>query len=253
MIATTTTTMAEPPYPSASHTHSPHLSSSSSSSSSDPYPSSLSSGGRTQTGQITLTSFRLVEAPASEEEVDSNSNTEITQSPIDSSTNLSNCQSPDSNATTTTLTSSPKIGKWSEGSSYPSGFGIRIDSRSHLEVFDQKHRYGKNLRLYYKEWVTQKIELQFFDWLASPNLTEVFFIIIILFFSNFISPPLGLTCRSLIVPGQLWTRTQSSIANLIRREKLSLFASEPMGNFIIALQLNLMILPPAQLLPPFPP
>lgn len=71
------------------------------------------------------------------------------------------------------LASSPKIGKWSEGSSYPSGFGIRIDSRSHLEVFDQKHRYGKNLRLYYKEWVKQKIELQFFEWLNSPNLTEV--------------------------------------------------------------------------------
>jgi hypothetical protein len=71
------------------------------------------------------------------------------------------------------LISSPKIGEWSEGSSYPSGFGIRIDSRSHLEVFDQKHRYGKNLRMYYKEWVRNHIEMQFFDWLNSPNLPEV--------------------------------------------------------------------------------
>lgn len=81
--------------------------------------------------------------------------------------------SPKSPESSINFTSSPKIGKWSEGSSYPSGFGIRIDSRSHLEVFDQKHRYGKNLRLYYKEWVKQKIDLQFFDWLNSPNLIEV--------------------------------------------------------------------------------
>ena len=29
---------------------------------------------------------------------------------------------------------------------------IGIDSRSHLEVSDPKHRYGKNLRLYFEEW-----------------------------------------------------------------------------------------------------
>lgn len=29
---------------------------------------------------------------------------------------------------------------------------IAIDRRSHLEVSDPKHRYGKNLRLYYEEW-----------------------------------------------------------------------------------------------------
>lgn len=30
---------------------------------------------------------------------------------------------------------------------------ISIDARSHLEVSDPKHRYGKNLRLYYDAWV----------------------------------------------------------------------------------------------------
>jgi hypothetical protein len=29
---------------------------------------------------------------------------------------------------------------------------INIDSRSHLEVADKKHRYAKNLRLYFKEY-----------------------------------------------------------------------------------------------------
>lgn len=29
---------------------------------------------------------------------------------------------------------------------------IHIDSRSHLEVADNKHRYSKNLRLYFKEY-----------------------------------------------------------------------------------------------------
>ena len=30
---------------------------------------------------------------------------------------------------------------------------IAIDRRSHLEVSDPMHRYGKNLRLYYDEWI----------------------------------------------------------------------------------------------------
>lgn len=30
---------------------------------------------------------------------------------------------------------------------------IAIDRRSHLEVSDPRHRYGKNLRLYYDEWI----------------------------------------------------------------------------------------------------
>jgi hypothetical protein len=164
MIATATTTATEQPQ---------------NYSSSDAYLSSLSSSGSGTNNSMTITSLRLLETTEPEEKEGreknhSNSDSlqeQILQSPIhSSSTDLSLCQSPDSNVT---LTSSPKIGKWSEGSSYPSGFGIRIDSRSHLEVFDQKHRYGKNLRLYYKEWVHQKIELQFFDWLASPSLTEV--------------------------------------------------------------------------------
>ena len=32
---------------------------------------------------------------------------------------------------------------------------IPIDSRSHLEVADKKHRYAKNLRLYFKEYHRQ--------------------------------------------------------------------------------------------------
>lgn len=32
---------------------------------------------------------------------------------------------------------------------------ISIDARSHLEVFDPKHRYGKNLRVYYEQWARQ--------------------------------------------------------------------------------------------------
>jgi hypothetical protein len=34
----------------------------------------------------------------------------------------------------------------------PRGDIIPIDSRSHLEVADRKHRYAKNLRLYFKEF-----------------------------------------------------------------------------------------------------
>jgi hypothetical protein len=60
---------------------------------------------------------------------------------------------------------------------YPSGFGIRVDARSHLEVFDKKHRYGKNLRKYYNEWVRLRIDMQFFEWLESPELIEVSIIV----------------------------------------------------------------------------
>lgn len=56
---------------------------------------------------------------------------------------------------------------------YPSGFGIRVDPRSHLEVFDRKHRYGKNLRIYYDEWVRLRIDMQFFEWLDSSESIEV--------------------------------------------------------------------------------
>jgi hypothetical protein len=32
-------------------------------------------------------------------------------------------------------------------------YSIDIDPRSHLEVSDQKHRYGKKLRIYFQEYV----------------------------------------------------------------------------------------------------
>ena len=64
---------------------------------------------------------------------------------------------------------------------YPSGFGIRVDARSHLEVFDKKHRYGKNLRLYYTEWVRLRVDMQFFEWLESPDLKEVSLFLVCLF------------------------------------------------------------------------
>ena len=34
-----------------------------------------------------------------------------------------------------------------------SKYSIEIDPRSHLEVFDTRHRYGKNLRLYFKQYM----------------------------------------------------------------------------------------------------
>lgn len=70
---------------------------------------------------------------------------------------------------------------------------IEIDQRSLLEVFDTKHRYGKNLRYYYKEW--QNINKQnesdlkaFFSWLDSPECPDVclFFIFVVNFlFMNY--------------------------------------------------------------------
>jgi len=55
---------------------------------------------------------------------------------------------------------------------------IEIDQRSLLEVYDKKHRYGKNLRYYYKEWqniyVSNESDLKiFFSWLDSPECPDV--------------------------------------------------------------------------------
>jgi len=56
---------------------------------------------------------------------------------------------------------------------------IEIDPRSYLEVKDKKHRYGKNLRQYYKEWdkilspEDSRDVQSFFDWLDDPNCLEV--------------------------------------------------------------------------------
>lgn len=60
---------------------------------------------------------------------------------------------------------------------------INIDSRSFLEVADSKHRYGKNLRLYYSEFSKYNEAFQnsvveqdkyanyinFFKWLDDPS------------------------------------------------------------------------------------
>lgn len=70
---------------------------------------------------------------------------------------------------------------------------IDIDSRSHLEVADRKHRYAKNLRLYIKEFynlhggkdILESFEIKhkwskydlFFDWLDNsevlPNVCKL--------------------------------------------------------------------------------
>ena len=67
---------------------------------------------------------------------------------------------------------------------------IYIDPRSHLEVFDQKHRYAKNLRHYYEIWlklyqVEDKIKQtsqslsendtwnNFFKWLDTPEEHQI--------------------------------------------------------------------------------
>jgi hypothetical protein len=129
-----------------------------------PQPSSFSSSSTSSSRTTILTGLKLQDEQLEQQPQQSNEvNLEKLSPP---SSEIKREKAPE-------LILSPKVGEWSEGSSYPSGFGIRIDSRSHLEVFDQRHRYGKNLRRYYKEWVKRQIELQFFDWLNSPNLPEV--------------------------------------------------------------------------------
>lgn len=40
-----------------------------------------------------------------------------------------------------------------------------------LEVHDKHHRYGKNLRLYFKEWERRgKPDGYFFKWLSTPEV-----------------------------------------------------------------------------------
>ncbi|CAM9997641.1 unnamed protein product, partial [Ascophyllum nodosum] len=48
---------------------------------------------------------------------------------------------------------------------------VKLDERSWLEVRDKHHRYGKNLRLYHKEWVRQRRPGgSFFSWLSTPEV-----------------------------------------------------------------------------------
>ncbi|CAN0086147.1 unnamed protein product, partial [Hapterophycus canaliculatus] len=48
---------------------------------------------------------------------------------------------------------------------------VALDKRSWLEVRDKQHRYGKNLRLYYKEWDRRgKPGSSFFAWLSTPEV-----------------------------------------------------------------------------------
>jgi hypothetical protein len=56
-----------------------------------------------------------------------------------------------------------------EISKYP--FIINIDPRSHLELLDKKHRYSKNLKIYYNHWLKVKSNSNFFDWLDETNDT----------------------------------------------------------------------------------
>jgi hypothetical protein len=52
----------------------------------------------------------------------------------------------------------------------PAALMIRIDPRSHLEVNDKRHRYAKNLRLYYAEWRRLGSPTgDFFSWLDMPQ------------------------------------------------------------------------------------
>ena len=50
---------------------------------------------------------------------------------------------------------------------------IRIDQKNVLEVVDSKHRYSKNLRLYFREWNRVGRPDSFFAWIDSDSCIEV--------------------------------------------------------------------------------
>jgi hypothetical protein len=53
------------------------------------------------------------------------------------------------------------------------GNPAQIHRKAWLEVSDSKHRYGKNLRLYYRHWESLGFPTNnFFDWLDSKGLAE---------------------------------------------------------------------------------
>ena len=67
---------------------------------------------------------------------------------------------------------------------------IEIDPRSLLEVEDPKHRYGKNLRHYYREWENSESfdskyygdNKIFFAWLDSPESPNVITLHFVIYF-----------------------------------------------------------------------
>ncbi|RLN02227.1 hypothetical protein BBJ28_00000242 [Nothophytophthora sp. Chile5] len=60
---------------------------------------------------------------------------------------------------------SPKLVK-----GYSAGNISVVDKKSWLEVCDRKHRYGANLRAYYKEWKRQPTKPSFWEWLDDESI-----------------------------------------------------------------------------------
>ncbi|TMW56561.1 hypothetical protein Poli38472_006571 [Pythium oligandrum] len=60
---------------------------------------------------------------------------------------------------------SPKLVK-----GYSAGNISVVDKKSWLEVCDRKHRYGANLRAYYKEWKRQAAKPSFWEWLDDESV-----------------------------------------------------------------------------------
>lgn len=60
---------------------------------------------------------------------------------------------------------SPKLVK-----GYSAGNISVVDKKSWLEVCDRKHRYGANLRAYYKEWKRQAPQPSFWEWLDDESV-----------------------------------------------------------------------------------
>ncbi|KAJ0400677.1 hypothetical protein P43SY_005450 [Pythium insidiosum] len=62
---------------------------------------------------------------------------------------------------------SPKLVK-----GYSAGNISVVDKKSWLEVCDRKHRYGANLRAYYKEWKRQAATPSFWEWLDDESIEK---------------------------------------------------------------------------------
>jgi hypothetical protein len=60
---------------------------------------------------------------------------------------------------------SPKLVK-----GYSAGNISVVDKKSWLEVCDRKHRYGANLRAYYKEWKRQAPKQSFWEWIDDESV-----------------------------------------------------------------------------------
>jgi hypothetical protein len=53
---------------------------------------------------------------------------------------------------------------------YTAGNISVVDKKSWLEVCDRKHRYGANLRAYYKEWKRRPLKVSFWEWLDDESV-----------------------------------------------------------------------------------